>query len=147
MENLEFMEMKEDRMEETIDLYIDIFTREPWNDVYESRDQVKSFFKNHFKNNYFLAYLAVENGRIVAFCLGIKKPWIEGLEYYIDEIAVDHRIQGRGIGSWFMDRIEEDIAEKGMENIILNTDKGYRAYDFYIKKGFKELENLRILAK
>ena len=65
-----------------VDLFIDTFSKEPWNDEYESREQVVEFFKNHFANNYFLGYELVIDGILQGLCIGMKKPWIKGMEYY-----------------------------------------------------------------
>lgn len=43
MENLLLLNMKEHMTEECVDLFIDTFTKEPWNDIYESRGQVINF--------------------------------------------------------------------------------------------------------
>ena len=56
MKNLVLVEMTRNMMDEYVDLYINTFTKEPWNDVYESREQVAAFFNNHFNNNYFTGY-------------------------------------------------------------------------------------------
>lgn len=102
-----------------VDLYIETFTKEPWNDIYESRKQVVEFFNN----NYFVGYAALLDDKVVALSIGMKKPWIEGFEYYIDEFCVSYEMQGRAIGSWFIKAIEEDIKEQGMNAMILNTEK------------------------
>lgn len=49
--------MMSEHIEECVDLFIDVFTREPWNDVYDSREQVVQFFENHIANNYFVGYI------------------------------------------------------------------------------------------
>lgn len=134
-------------IDDCVDLFIETFTKEPWNDVYESREQVVNFFNNHFNNNYFLGYAAMLNDKIVALSVGMKKPWIEGFEYYIDEFCVSYDIQGKGIGSWFIKAIEEDIKGKGVDGIILNTEKDYPSKIFYEKNGFKQLGDLIILCK
>lgn len=77
----------------------------------------------------------------------MKKPWIEGFEYYIDEFCVSYEMQGRAIGSWFIKAIEEDIKVRGMNAVILNTEKNYPSQKFYEKNGFKTLSNLIILVK
>lgn len=77
----------------------------------------------------------------------MKKTWIEGFEYYIDEFCVGYEMQGRAaIGSWFIKAIE-DIKEQGMNAMILNTEKNYPSQKFYEKNGFKTLSDLIILVK
>lgn len=147
MENIFLSEIKKHMLDECVDLYIDTFTKEPWNDVYESREQVVNFFNNHFNNNYFVGYVAIIDDKIAALSIGMKKPWIAGLEYYIDEFCVSYDIQGRGIGSWFIKAIEEDIKKQGMNGMILNTEKDYPSQKFYEKNGFKSLGDLIVLGK
>lgn len=139
--------LSEEYLEECIDLFIDTFSREPWNDVYDSRQQVKDFFINHMKNNYFLGYIGLIDKKVVALSLGMKKPWISGMEYYIDEFCVKHDFQGKGIGSLFIKNIEELLHNEKVEGIILNTERDYPSYKFYRKNGFKVLGNLVVLGK
>jgi GNAT superfamily N-acetyltransferase len=139
--------LEEYMIDECVDLYIDTFSREPWNDVFESRVQVLNFFNNHIKNNYFLGYVAIIDEKITALSIGMKKPWIEGMEYYIDEFCVSYSMQGNGIGSEFLKEIEKMNELKGVNGIILNTEKGYSSYDFYIKNGFNSINDLVVLGK
>lgn len=130
-----------------VDLFTETFTKEPWNDVYESREQVVKFISNHYNNNYFLGYAALLDNKVVALSIGMKKPWIEGFEYYIDEFCVSYEMQGRGIGTWFIKAIEEDIKKQGLNAIILNTEINKPSYKFYEKNGFKTFSDLIILVK
>ena len=147
MSNLKVELMKEENIEECVDVFINTFTKEPWFDTYESREQVINFFNNYFKNNYFLGYVGSVEGKIVALSLGMKKPWIEGIEYYVDEFCVNYEDQGKGIGSEFLKEIEKDIKEKGLNGFLLNTEKGYPSEKFYLKNGFKQINNLIVLGK
>lgn len=147
MGELSVIEMSEDKLDECVDLFIDTFSKEPWNDIYESREQVVTFFKSHLHNNYFLGYIGLLNTQVVALSIGMKKPWINGMEYYIDEFCVAHHLQGHGIGREFLKQIEENIKPHHLNGIMLNTDAHFPSYDFYLKNGFKVLEELRILVK
>jgi ribosomal protein S18 acetylase RimI-like enzyme len=147
MENLVVLEMKKHMIDECVDLFIETFTKEPWNDVYESREQVVNFFNNHFNNNYFVGYVAMLDNKIEALSIGMKKPWIKGMEYYIDEFCVSYKMCGKGIGSWFIKEIEEKIKNQGMDGMILNTEKDYPAQKFYEKNGFKTIGDLVVLGK
>jgi len=147
MENIVVTRMEENMIEESVDLFISTFSREPWNDVYESREQVREFFKNHFTNNYFLGYVISVNGKIQGLSIGMKKPWIKGLEYYIDEFCIDYNLQGKGVGSKFIKEIEMDIRKEGLNGIILNTEKDFPSFQFYKKNGFEDFGDLVIMGK
>ncbi|MDT8718812.1 GNAT family N-acetyltransferase [Clostridium sp. 19966] len=147
MDDIAIRKMDKDMLDEIVDLFISTFSREPWNDVYESREQVSDFFINHFNNNYFLGYVLIVNDRIKGLSIGMKKPWIKGFEYYIDEFCIGYDMQGKGLGSWFIKKIELDIIKEGVKGIILNTEKGFPSFEFYKKNGFEELGDLVILAK
>ena len=139
--------MMSEHIEECVDLFIDVFTREPWNDVYDSREQVVQFFENHIANNYFVGYIMKNADEVIAMSLGSKKPWIKGMEYYIDQFCVKADYQRHGIGGRFLELIEKNIYANGMNAIILNTEKGFPSEKFYLKNGFCSFEELVILAK
>lgn len=139
--------MSKNHIEECVDLFIDVFTKEPWNEIYNSREQVIDFFYNFIHNNYFIGFIMKDNDEIIALSLGMQKPWLGGMEYYIDQFCVKHDFQGQGIGSRFLTMIENNIRLQGMNAIILNTEKGFPSETFYLKNGFKNLDELVILVK
>ncbi|MGL4773370.1 MAG: GNAT family N-acetyltransferase [Clostridium sp.] len=147
MNDLCFIKMDENMIEECVDLFIDTFTKDPWNDVYESREQVVNFFKSFISNNYFLGYVVAHDNKIIALSIGMKKPWINGMEYYIDQYCVSSKYQGKGVGSWFLKEIEKDIKLLELNGIILNTEEGYPSFNFYQKNGFKRIDELVVLGK
>lgn len=147
MEQLIVKKLEDYMIDECIEVYIDTFSKEPWNDEYESRQQVADLFNNHLKNNYFLGYVGIVNEKIVALSIGMKKPWIEGIEYYIDEFCVSYSMQGQGIGSEFLRKIEKMIKAEGVYGMLLNTEKEYPSYEFYRKNGFKRINDLVVLGK
>ena len=145
--NLIVKEMIEDHIEECTDLYMSTFSQEPWYDQFESKEQVVKYFKNFMKYNSFLGYVGILDNKIVALSVGMKKPWIKGEEYYIDEFCVDYSQQGKGIGSLFLKQIEEFISDQQLNGIFLNTEEAYPSYEFYRKNGFEKLDGLVILVK
>ena len=98
---MNIVKLSREHIEECTDLFIDVFTRPPWNDTYDSRAQVVEFFQNCMDNNYFVGYGLYAQNRLIAISLGSKKPWINGMEYYIDQFCVSPGWQGKGIGSRF----------------------------------------------
>lgn len=144
---LNIVKLEKDKLDACVDLFIETFSKAPWNDVYESRNQVVTFFENHMDNNYFVGYVGIIDDDVVALSVGMKKPWINGMEYYIDEFCVSTKWQGQGIGSVFISLIEADIKAQGMNGMMLNTEKNYPSRTFYEKNGFSVIEDLIILVK
>ncbi|MGL4367736.1 MAG: GNAT family N-acetyltransferase [Brevinemataceae bacterium] len=147
MENMIVVRMEEHMIEKGVDLFISVFSREPWNDVYESRDQVKEFFQKHFSNNYFLGYAVYMDEEVKGLSLGVKKACIKGMEYYIEEFCIEYDLQGKGIGSKFLKGIETAIKDEGLNGIVLNADKNLTAFEFYKSNGFMEFRELVIMGK
>ena len=144
---MNIIKMSKEHMEECVDLFIDVFTKAPWNDTYSSREQVVNFFQNYMTNNYFVGYVLKEQTSMIALSIGMKKPWINGMEYYIDQFCVKSELQGKGIGSYFLKMIEKEIEKEKMNAIILNTERGVPAEKFYLKNGFKSVDENIILIK
>lgn len=145
--DVRFLSLTECMLNQSVDLFIEVFSQEPWNDVYESRAQVVAFFENYMRDNYFLGYVLMDKEAIIALSMGAKKPWIKGMEYYIDQFCVREKYQGAGVGSEFLRLIEQDVKCKGMNAIVLTTEKGFPSEKFYLKNGFSKLEELVCLAK
>lgn len=144
---MNIVKLSREHIEECTDLFIDVFTRPPWNDTYDSRAQVVEFFQNCMDNNYFVGYGLYAQNRLIAISLGSKKPWINGMEYYIDQFCVSPGWQGKGIGSRFLKQIETEIHAENMNAILLHTEKGFPAEKFYLKNGFQAIDGLLTLTK
>lgn len=144
---MNILKMSKEHIEECVDLFIDVFTKAPWNDTYRSREQVVNFFQNYIANNYFVGYILKEQTNIIALSIGMKKPWINGMEYYIDQFCVKSELQGKGIGSHFLKQIEHEIQAETMNAIILNTERGFPSENFYLKNGFQLVSGLITLVK
>lgn len=87
---------------------------------------------------------------VIGVSLGFTKPWMKNgrlqYEYFLDQLCVDHQLQGKGYGKFFMGEIEKDLKEDGIGDIILNTDSSSPSF-FYKKVGFAPLEGYTFLAK
>ena len=130
-----------DILSECSDLYMKTYSQEPWNERWSSRDVVDDFYRNHFTNNYFLGFVAYKDESVIGVCVGFLKPWIKGMEYYIDDFFVRSDYQGQGIGSEFLALVKSELVSQNIHAIILSTQRGYPAHKFYEKMGFSVLED------
>lgn len=136
---------EETMLQECVDLYQNVFSKEPWFEKSERAD-VERFFLNFMDSNKFVGYVAKKDEKIVAVSIGFLKPWIKGEEYYIDQFYVDYNLQGQGIGTIFLSKIKEYLARLNVHAMILATEKGFPSYKFYVKNGFSQLDDLCFLA-
>lgn len=139
---MSFFILTPEHIEDAASLFIEVFTGPPWFDSYDSRSQVTDLIGNYLNCNYGLCFGLKEQDTLTALALGMQKPWIRGLEYYLDEFCVKPSAQRQGKGSHFLKLVDEAIKERGMNAILLNTQRGYPAESFYLKNGFKEATGL-----
>lgn len=137
-------------LEESADLYISVFSLPPWNDIYESRDEVVKFLRSFTKMSTFKGYQLMKDGKVIGLSVGFIKPWLSNgtmkPEYFIDQYCIDYKYQRQGLGRTFMKMIEEDLIKSNIHAIILNTEVHSPAFDFYKKTGFNALEDYSLLA-
>lgn len=145
MSEVTIQEFNIELLDECVDLYMKTYSHAPWNESWESRDIISSFIKNHYANNYFIGFVAKKYNKVVGVSIGFSKPWIKGMEYYIDEFFVDIDHHRQRIGSKFMAGIKEELISKDIHAIILNTERGYPSQAFYESIGFKIEESMIIL--
>lgn len=128
-------------------LFVDVFTKEPWNDDWSDSNQLDRYLMDVVGNPNSLSLGLYIGDRLVAISLGSIIHWYAGTEYYIREFCVARDLQGRGVGCAFLALIEDFIASRGIRAIILSTETDAPAYAFYRKNGFAELEKARFLHK
>ncbi len=141
-----FLEFDVSMKDECVDLLIKVFTKEPWNDVFESRDVVVAYFDELISSNKFMGYVVKEGDEIIAVSVGFTKPWIKGVEYYIDSFYVDYNRQRSGVGGYFVKQIKGAVKAKNLDAIVLTTSRDYPSHRFYEKAGFETLEDVVFLA-
>lgn len=135
----EFILWDEKYLKETMSLYQRAFGKAPWNDDWSDQAQLSEYIKEVSGGCHCLNYGLLIDGKLVAVSLGSVRHWWEGTNYNIEELCVDPDLQRQGIGSRFMQMIENDIKAKGFAGIFLQTDNDMPSYKFYIKNGYKEL--------
>lgn len=139
-------------LEESVDLFIDVFSRPPWNDVYESKNAVIDFFNAFISLPNFKGYqLFDDTNKVIGISIGFTKPWLGNgklrHEYFLDQLCIDNALQGKGLGEYFMKQIEERLKLENINDIILNTELSSPAYHFYIKIGFQDMKEFGFLSK
>ncbi len=121
--------------------FFEVFTKEPWNDDWGDDVQLEHYLCDLAGNINSLTFGLYDDNEIVGLAIGSIRHWYEGTEYHIDEFCIKTSEQGKGLGTYFINQIEEIICSEGIKRIFLQTNRGLPAYNFYIKNGFMEIVN------
>ncbi len=74
-----------------------------------------------------------------AAIVGVLVMWAEPDHFYVDSIAVDLKMQGRGIAAIFLELAEEAAVASGRDEIRLYTNEVMASnIDYYLRRGFVE---------
>ncbi|WP_332645865.1 GNAT family N-acetyltransferase [Lysinibacillus sp. 54212] len=143
---MEFRLLIEDDLTECTETFIEVFNDEPWNDQW-TFIQAKKYLVDFYKTPGFLGVLAVENDEIIGCILGVHRVWWSGDEFFINEMCVKKQQQNKGIGKSLLNYLIKELDNTKVTNIILLTDRGIPAEEFYKKNGFEELDRIIFLHK
>ena len=135
----EFVVLDHKYFPEMLRLFKSAFYGEPWNDDWSDEEQLAEYLKEKSGGYHAINYGMLIEGKLVAISLGQITHWWEGTNYVLDELCVSPDLQGTGIGSRFMELIEEDLKKRDVKGIFLQTDSDKPAYRFYQKNGFKDI--------
>lgn len=117
------------------------FSREPWNDEWTDEKQFHQYIIDLTGNQNSLSLgLYDDAGELIGVSLGRIKHWYKGNEYWIDDLAILPKSQGKGFGLKFIDLIEDYLKNNNINGIVLFTERDIPAYNLYVKKEFKELK-------
>ncbi|HEM5123328.1 TPA: GNAT family N-acetyltransferase [Streptococcus suis] len=137
---MELKELTVADMEMVKELFLSVFSQEPWNDDWSDEEQLDRYIGDLLEHPRALCFGLVEQDSLIAISLGHIRFWYEGTEYRIEELCIARNYQGRGIGQDFLKRIEEQLIERKIVHILLQTERNLPAFSFYEKCGFRALE-------
>ena len=143
---MEFKLLVENDLIKCTEAFIEVFNGEPWNDEWIFTN-AKKYLLNFYQTPGFLGVLAVENDEILGFIFGVNRVWWSGDEFFINEMCVRTQYQNKGIGKAMLNHLIKELHSSNISNIVLLTDRGIPAEEFYKKNGFEEIERIIFLHK
>lgn len=122
-------------LEQCIELYIDVFNSEPWNETwtYQSASERLTDLINTPK---FLGFLLFDNDNLIGFIAGNSKKTYSGLTFYLAELCINNQTQGKGYGSKLLHYLEDELKQRNIQSLYLLTATGGLAEAFYLKNQY-----------
>ena len=133
--------------EEIKQLFVSVFTKEPWNDDWSDETQLNTYMRELIDNNNSLVLGFYDEEKLMGLAMGRIKHWYTGTEFYIDELCIKTEEQGKGLGTRFIEEMEAYLLSIGIVQLFLLTERTAPAYAFYKKNGFYELTGNVAFAK
>lgn len=141
-----YKKISEDMLDEIIELFIETFNSEPWNDNWTIQTSFKRLHPIVLTEE-FLGLSAYHDNRICGFVMGFFEQYCDEKEFLIKEFAIKNTDRGRGFGSQLLMEFERRLREKGVKKITLLTLKGNLTEHFYEKNGFKTNPKMAFMDK
>lgn len=125
-------------------LYKDLFSVAPWNESWDE-SAAKNHLEEVFKTPGFMGLGYFDNNELQGFIIGVCESWLANKQYYINEMCVDSKQQGKGIGTLLMHRLKEELKSKNISKMYLLTLRDSDAQRFYQKHLFLESEKMIVM--
>jgi ribosomal protein S18 acetylase RimI-like enzyme len=142
----EIVEIKTTDLKECAELYVKVFNRKPWNDLW-IMDTAQQRLSDIFKTPNFIGLSYQNDGKIQGAVFGNCEQWYQGAYYNLKEMFVDPEVQGKKIGSRLVKELEERLNQFRIQSIILYTSRENGTNEFYAKNGFETMGSMEMMAK
>ncbi|MED4041149.1 GNAT family N-acetyltransferase [Niallia taxi] len=135
-----------DAIDQCIELYISVFNSEPWNETW-TYPAAKERLTDLLHTPKFLGFLLYEKDNLIGFIAGNSKRSYAGLTFYLAELCINNRIQGKGFGTKLLLSLEEELQRRDIQSLYLLTANGGAAETFYLKNGYETNGNRLVMRK
>lgn len=131
-------------LDKCAEILVDAYNSEPWNDSWTKEKALEKLIC-YFNSPKFIGWAALSEGEIVGCVVGNIEPYFTGDYYYLKEMFVAPKAQKKGVGAQLMNAVKTHLTTINIDTIILFTGKDFFPFDFYLKSGFNEMEEMRML--
>lgn len=87
-----------------------------------------------------LCFCLEQNGMVIGFMFCEQFDYAKGRYLWVAEFAIKPEEQGKGFGKQGLEFIEKFAEENGFNVLYLAANKKEKAYQMYLKKGFRDTE-------
>ncbi|KXG09287.1 GNAT family N-acetyltransferase [Anoxybacillus rupiensis] len=124
-----------EHLQECIELYIRVFHREPWNENW-TYEAARERLTDLLHTPKFIGFVCKQREAILGFIAGHSKASDQGMAFYLAELCIDQKAQGKGYGSQLLQVLEEELQKQHVKSIYLLTSAYGAAAAFYRKNGY-----------
>lgn len=142
----EMLPLTSENLEQCIELYMNVFNREPWNESW-TYETAKERLSDLLHTPKFLGFLFKIDHNAVGFVVGNSKVSYQGLTFYLAELCVNNEMQGKGHGSKMLQSLEDELQKREIKSLYFLTDNDGLAEAFYLKNDYVVNEDRVVMKK
>ena len=120
------------------------------NDLWQCRwdhPTAEAYLSDIFHMAKFVGFVIESEGEIHGGIFAREKIWWNNSEIFVEEMFIHPELQGRGLRSMLLRRMEEHVRGKGLAGITLSTNRYAPALQFYRRNGFADCGHVLFMAK
>jgi ribosomal protein S18 acetylase RimI-like enzyme len=129
-------EAKKWDVESMLKIFTEEYRKPPYNEDWKE-DYALSKLAYYFRENK-IDVAEDESMKMLGFIVTSNYYWCDGLRGSVDELVVDSRFQGKGIGRRLMEKAEERFRMDGIKKVSLMVHKESEAFEIYKKWRFED---------
>ncbi len=122
------------------------YSKPPYNEKFTSGSAF-DYLKRKFDYCAEHSFVIKEDKNVIGFIVINLSYWTFGKQALIEEIVIDEDKQGQGYGKKLLAYSDEYLKSLGVKSLMLWGRKDAGAYNFYLKNGFIEDENMMVMFK
>jgi aminoglycoside 6'-N-acetyltransferase I len=143
LDNLLIREAVTKDIDEIVEIFKNEYSKPPYNEKWtfaSAKLKIEQYLKFEDK-----CLIAIFNNRVAGFIIFKSVIWDDGNHIFVDEFAVDERLQKKGIGKKLINFVES--YNKNTTSVEFFTHKNSDAYKFYKNMGYNDVEGFTFMAK
>lgn len=142
---MKFRRIEKTDLKNCSELYAQVFSLAPWNEPWTAQAALERL--SHFYESLGFCGVLVESEAVLGFALGNAEPFHTETLFYLREMCISPKQQCQGLGGRLYASLEKEISLMNVKSIYLATERAIPASNFYLKNGFRHVEEMGFYAK
>ena len=145
---MRFIPINLDNVKNAAMLYLDIFTKDPWNMKW-TYSTAYAKLSAEVKKVGFTGYIVLnENGLPSGFLMGHNDPGEEGMfDFKLTDMCFQATMHGNELAAGALEHLKEELKKHSIRRIVICMEYSKLAEAFYTVLGFKPMEKVLIMEK
>ena len=135
--NFEYREMNHDDLKKCTRLFQEAFLKEPWKETW-TYEKAYQRLEGIMDSKSSIGFVITDNHHMIGMLCGRIMPYLDDYELWVEEVCISDSYQGQGLGSQLLNYTKQELINKNVNRMVLNTTRGYLSDVFYLKNGFQE---------